>query len=168
MSERWKNIPGYEDLYQVSDLGRVRRKSGSLNCPNGRILKGSIGSHGYLAVNLCKGGIAAGHTVHSLVLTVFVGPCPDGMCARHLDGGKTNNLLENLAWGSWDDQAQDRIEHGTVPRSLKHWNGQLSDEDVGAIRSSGESNWTLAKQYDVTPHCIWEIRVGRKRKAGAS
>jgi hypothetical protein len=51
--------------------------------------------------------------VHTLVLAAFVGPCPDGMVTRHLDGKPWNNRLENLCYGTPAENAADAVRHGT-------------------------------------------------------
>ncbi len=64
-SEHWISIDGYT-IYEVSWFGRVR------NAETGRILKGGIGSHGYLTVGLCKKGKAKTHSIHQLVVHEWI------------------------------------------------------------------------------------------------
>ena len=51
--------------------------------------------------------------VHRLVLEAFVGPRPEGMVARHLNGDPGDNRLENLAWGTQSENNYDKVRHGT-------------------------------------------------------
>jgi DNA-binding transcriptional MerR regulator len=118
MTEIWKTCIGYPE-YQVSDFGSVR----SLDMQvwggpgvgfydkSGRILRAAIGSHGYPYVQLGKGNV---RTVHSLVLENFVGPCPEGMESRHLDGNKQNPKLTNLCYGTPKENGADKRIHGTA------------------------------------------------------
>lgn len=92
--------PGYE----VSDLGGVRSLDRTLPTGGGyakfyagRTLKQQTHSRGYKVLLL--GSRNGPHLVHRLVLAAFVGPCPDGMEVRHLDGDPANNSLGNLAYG---------------------------------------------------------------------
>jgi len=94
MKETWKPIIGYEGLYQVSDLGKVR----SLKFGKERILKPGM-SAGYLAVGLCNNGQKT-RKVHQLVAEAFIGPRPDGYETCHKDDVKTNNVLTNLYYGT--------------------------------------------------------------------
>lgn len=76
-NEKWKSITGYEGLYEVSDLGRVRslnyRLTGKVNVLNPGI------NNGYLLVCLCKDGKKKMFFVHRLVVTAFIGPIAKGM-----------------------------------------------------------------------------------------
>lgn len=119
--ERWLPVPGWEGLYEVSDLGRVR----SLDRPNGlrgRVRVLSVGSHGYLDVGLCDGGVRRTRLVHRLVLEAFVGPCPEGQEACHADSDRTNNRLSNLRWDTTKANAADRVAagHARSPTGQTH------------------------------------------------
>ena len=98
MNEEWRDIEGYEGLYQVSNLGRVK----SLNC---RGHKGCIGiltprfdGKGYEMVALYKEGKARNTKVHRLVAQAFI-PNPNNYPqVNHKDEDKTNNCVDNLEW----------------------------------------------------------------------
>jgi hypothetical protein len=90
--EVWKDVPGYEGMYQASSFGRVRspyqRGKGIYT------LKPVMSSSGYFTVNI-KGKMP---TVHRLVAKAFI-PNPEvKRCVNHKDGIKTNNNLDNLEW----------------------------------------------------------------------
>jgi len=90
MIEEWKDIPGYEGLYEVSNLGRVRR--------NGKILKPSKNRYGYFQLVLSKDGTKRTFTIHRLVAYAFINN-PDNLpCINHKDEDKTNNAVNNLEW----------------------------------------------------------------------
>ena len=103
--EFWKNIKDYENLYQGSNLGRVRSfdrwvkgRNGSLRFCKGRILKPGINGRGYLQVDLCKNGKVKKFLVHRLVAEAFL-PNPDNLPeVNHKDENKQNNNVENLEW----------------------------------------------------------------------
>lgn len=107
--EEWRDIPGYEGLYQVSDLGRVK-SLGNDKSRKEKILRSSKnGKYGYLQVALCKDGVRKICYVSLLVWEAFNGPVPEGYEVNHNDEVKTNNKLENLSlmshkancgWGS--------------------------------------------------------------------
>jgi hypothetical protein len=90
--------------------------------------------HKYLAVDL-HGGNGKGTMlkVHSLVLTAFVGPMPEGMECRHLDGNKFNNRLDNLTWGTRKENMGDRLRHGTYHRGSRHCHAKLTEDRVREI-----------------------------------
>ena len=120
--EQWLPIPGYEAFYEVSDHGRVRRlkkRGGSTRnwpylvpTPQGRKRKQ------YLGVTLYLEGKRWDATVHVLMMLAFIGPCPKGQEIRHLNGNQFDNRLENLAYGTPQENTQDAFLHGT--RSLRN------------------------------------------------
>ena len=97
--EIWKPIPNYENLYEVSNHGRVRSICGRYG--KEVILKQCIGSKGYRLVTLCGNGKKKTVNVHRLVALLFV-PNPDSLpCVNHIDENKDNNDATNLEWCSY-------------------------------------------------------------------
>lgn len=118
--ERWLPVPGWEGMYEVSDLGRVRsvgrvvpRSSAPQTIPE-RLLKAGAGVNGYPRVNLCREGKYVQRTVHSLVLEAFVGRRPARMEALHGNGDRTDARLVNLHWGTSKENKADTVRHGTA------------------------------------------------------
>lgn len=97
MTEIWKDIPGYEGLYQASNCGNIR----SLNWRNMNIVRNLYlkpHNKGYLQVELAKNGKKKMITVHRLVALTFI-PNPDNLpVINHKDENKMNNGVENLEW----------------------------------------------------------------------
>ena len=94
MQEEWKDIEGYEGLYQVSNLGRVKRICEHKT----KIKKCSIEKCGYLRIQLFHNGIGTKHLVHRLVAQAFI-PNPYNLPqVNHKDEDKTNNCVDNLEW----------------------------------------------------------------------
>lgn len=101
----WKDIIGYEGLYQVSNEGIVRsldRNIQSNGCHKksrfweGKIIKPNIQKNGYYGVRLSKDGVIKRYLIHRLVLIAFDEFC--GLEVNHIDGDKSNNRLSNLEW----------------------------------------------------------------------
>lgn len=92
--EEFRDIPGYEGLYQVSNLGRVK----SFWNKTEKILKPAKNSNGYMQVVLCKSDIKKGVTIHQLIAMTFLGhePCGHGLVVDHINNDKTDNRLDNL------------------------------------------------------------------------
>lgn len=148
--EKWVDVVGHSGRYKVSTFGRVKSLSRKITCKgrgdsvmirhhHGRILKQVIASHSgpYPVVCLANGGGPAGKNrnsyVHAIVLNAFVGPCPDGMECRHLDGDKTNNNLTNLKWGTPAENANDRDLHGKTAKGWRIAASKISNEKRQAI-----------------------------------
>lgn len=97
MQEIWKDIKGYENIYQISNKGNVK----SLNYKQtGRekILKPSVDKDGYLFVCLCKNRKVKPFKVHRLVAEAFISNPNNYPCVNHKNEIKDNNRLENLEW----------------------------------------------------------------------
>lgn len=95
MQEIWKDISGYEGLYQVSNLGRVR------SFHRDRVLVMRLNRRkrdGYAVVTLRKGGVMTTHKIHQLVCFAFLGDCPTGHEPDHKNGIRHDNRLDNLRY----------------------------------------------------------------------
>ena len=148
LSDRWVPIPSYQG-YEVSDSGYVRsRKTGKLIAFNTK-----KGKHPYQRVHLSQVGVAKYLLVHRLVLESFVGPCPDGMQALHLDDNPSNNRLDNLRWGTAKENHRTINRRGPANGRCK-----LKPEDVLEIRFSQERHCDLAARYGVADTTIQNIR----------
>lgn len=113
--EDWQPVPGYEGRYEVSDFGRVRsldRLDSRGNRAWGRVLSPDVRPSGHLRVTLCRDGHPKRTWVHWLVLSVFVGPHPEGLETCHNDGDPANNAVSNLRWDTKSANARDRLRHG--------------------------------------------------------
>lgn len=179
--EEWRDIPGYEGYYQASDAGRVRslhrafardpndlKEKAALDAHAAtaprlqkKILSLVVGYAGRLNVVLCKHSKTRKFQVHRLVLLAFVGPCPEGMECRHLDGDHTNNRLSNLCWGTREENAQDRIRHGTHGRGENAAAAKLTEQQVREIRADPRGARRLARVYGVSMVAIHYIKTRR-------
>lgn len=152
--ESWKSIPGYEGIYEISDLGNIRSiklyrtdKNGKTYRLPAKILKPLLGTDNYHFVCLYKGGEAKQLRVHRLVLTAFVGSPPEGYYANHLDGNRINNKLCNLKWAS---PAENNLHAysvlGRAPVSLpgeKNGFAKLTPNDIKLARQMREQKHTF-------------------------
>jgi len=162
----WRDIPGYEGVYQVSSTGRVRsldRKvahySGKLLNRRGVELKGCLTHRGYVKVSLCLGGAMKGHYVHSLAALAFIGPRPPGLVVRHLNGRPTDNRAANLAYGTSAENSDDMRKHGTVQKGTAHGNAKLTKRQVVRIRKMAEtmSQSAIARHFGMSSQQIHNI-----------
>lgn len=150
MIEEWKDIPGYEGMYAVSNLGRV--KSLPRTTEKGRkwaggLMTGSPNKNGHLQVGLYKNKRTKYPSIHSLVMIAFVGPrqSPEiDIC--HWDGDPANNRLDNLRYDTKTANRLDDIRNGVNKQALsthcKHghefhsWNNAKNKRTYGNGRRS--------------------------------
>ena len=149
--EIWKSVVGFENRYEVSDLGRVR------NIKTNYILKPKINKYrGCYQFYSLYGDDKKMHSysTHKLVLNSFVGKRPDNMQCCHNDGNPLNNELSNLRWDTLRNNIQDRERHGTL---------KLSKENVLSIRSglkNVKSYKDIAKKYNIHRTTVAAIAKG--------
>lgn len=142
MIERWKDIPGWEGYYQVSNLGGVQslpRKNTRGYRMQGRVLRPTEMAGGHLQIRLSRGNKEHSRLVHRLVLLAFRGPCPQGMEGCHRNGNPADNRLTNLRWGTPSSNVLDSVRHGTHWQTRKtHCNkGHEYSADNTRIRRRG-------------------------------
>ena len=137
MEEIWKDIKGFEGLYQVSNYGLVR----SLRDNHGRarelILKPKMNRGGYLYVALWKDGKSMTCRIHRLVAEAFL-PNPLGLPqVNHIDEDKTNNRVENLEW--CDVKYSVNYGTGVERRSRRVYQYTISGEFVRSYYSTRDA-----------------------------
>ena len=167
MDTELQTIPGLPD-YAMTQDGRVWSKPRRKSSKNGKWLKPYICKQGgYSSVTLQKDGKEVCRLIHRLILETYVGPCPDGMECRHLDGNPANNTLSNLKWGTRSENQQDAVRHGTCRARFNsckgelHWNSKLTRDDVQDIdalyRTRLFTRAKIAKLYRVSVVTISRI-----------
>lgn len=108
-AEVWAAIPGHEGRYEASSEGRIRSiPRFSPRRVRGKVLSQIVNKRGYLSVGLTSGRVE----VHKLVALAFIGPRPEGMDTRHIDGDPLNPRASNLAYGTRSENVQDMLAHG--------------------------------------------------------
>lgn len=114
MSEDWLPISGYEGLYEISDIGRVRS-----NISGGKILKPLKHTGGYRYVNLYKNKKQTKYYIHRLVAAHFIREPYRGEEVNHLNGIKEDNSLKNLEWTSPVENNRHARETGLINNSTE-------------------------------------------------
>ena len=166
--EIWKDVFGWESIYQVSSLGRVKRLKNVPRTPGGRLVGLSVNNRGYPRVELNHAPRTKWMEIHVLIAQAFLGHRPSGMHINHIDGIKTNNRIENLEYCT----PQENIIHAhllglTNPqKGNSRYNAKLVESDIPIIRRrcKDESNARIAKDYNVTADNIGHIRIGKTWK----
>lgn len=161
MGEEWRDIPGYEGRYQVSDMGRVQGPR--------KMLKPLKHRDGYVRVRLCFFGEETDWLIHRLVASVFI-PNPLSLPeVDHGDNNKLNNAKTNLEWVTRLENMQRAERDGLIPhvgiKGSEHWNARLAEEDIPVIRclvASGLTQQSIADLYGVSRRTIGFIKTGER------
>lgn len=166
-NEIWKDIPNYEGLYQVSNLGRVKSlerdyKSAFVRKMPQNIKKQKINKRGYYYLHLCKNGKKWATTVHKLVVFAFIGPKPyPDVTINHKDSNKLNNRLENLEYCSIKENNRHYRDNVIDFVGEDHPMAKLTEKDVISIRNEYSNLKTkqkdIAAKYGVTQVMISRI-----------
>lgn len=156
MTEVWRDVAGFESIYQVSDQGRVRR------C-GGRTLRPRRARKGYLRVALhC--GLRTEVMIHRLVAEAFLSTRPEGTECNHRDGDKTNNALPNLEWVTPSQNVKHAYAIGLMSK-VGSLNGRarLREPDVLAIRDDARATpaRVLARRFGISTVAIHHVLSGR-------
>ena len=163
--EIWKDVPGYEGHYQVSNLGRVKSLPRTFfgRTYRGKILSPTIARnyhHVLFSVNSNKKTLK----VHRLVALAFLGE--SDLQVNHKNGIKTDNRLENLEYCTQSENMNHAVEMGVIKRGKDVNTNKLNENDVMKIKY-GHHNLPqkeIAKLYGVTPASISSIRLGKTWK----
>ena len=120
--ENWKRVDGYNE-YEVSNLGNVRRwhrwpnKSGEYTYTN--IKPNKLNKKNYYLIRLSKNGVQKAILLHRLVATTFLPNTENYPIVMHIDDNGFNNKLENLKWGTIQENTQDAHNKGLIKRKIK-------------------------------------------------
>lgn len=143
--EIWKEVEGYEGLYEVSNFGRVR-SLGNDKTRKTKILKAGERKDGYLQVGLCKNKKQKIFRVHRIVAQAFI-PNPLNLPeVNHKDEDKTNNRVENLEWCS----RKYNVNYGTCIKrqAEKKVNGKLSKPVISTDKNGNEEWFPSAREAE--------------------
>lgn len=174
--EEWRSIEGYEELYEVSSLGRVRscdrfvKSKRGTRLHKGKLLKPGIDRVGYLHVVLSKDNKQKMFLVHRLVYASFHGKIPEGMQVNHIDEDKTNNSIENLNvmtskeninWGTGNERrAKSMINHKSLSKAVVQYDLQ------GNFIAEYPSVCETGRKLGINPVNIYNALKGRHKTAG--
>jgi len=169
MNTNLKPIPGFPD-YSITQDGRVwsrDRKSKSGTSIKGKWLKLTVNSDGYFCVGLSLQEKSKVYTIHTLMLTTYVGPRLGDQVCRHLNGNPLDNRLTNLTWGTQKENMADSVKHKTRYRAqgTLHPLHKLDEMDVQFIRAwckSGYKQREIVEAFGVTSQTVSMIKTGNR------
>ena len=163
--EEWRDIKGYEGLYMVSNLGRVKSLVGSYGRTRIKILDQKPDAHGYKRVALYKNGNKEYFKVHRLVAIHFIENPDNKPCVNHKDENKANNRVENLEWCTvaYNNCYGNRLKKVSKANKIANKGKKHSKETKEKIRQSSIGRGTK-KIICITTGEVFNSMVEASRK----
>lgn len=170
--EKWKPVNGYEGLYEISNIGRVKslkkwRRTGinSGYFQNEMILKQDCNYLGYMKIDFRKDGVRKGFLVHRVVAEMFIPNLENKPQVNHINGIKTDNRIENLEWCTGSENIIHAFENGK--RSPKAVFSDDEARDIIGRKLNGEQRKKVWNDYKdkITEggfQHIWYMRTYKK------
>ena len=164
MMEIWKDIPGYENLYQVSNLGNIRRIlfiNNQVQKKKITIIKKQINKRNRIQASLYKNGKRKNLLVHRLVAMAFLDNPNNYPEVNHIDGNSLNNNVDNLEWCTKKYNMQHAYDN-----NLNHFKEHNKKTSKPIIRNDGkkyDNSYAAAKELNVSVFSIRDVLKGRTK-----
>lgn len=164
MEEKFVPIKGYEELYEISNLGRVKQAG-----MHGKIMKLQLKSTGYVNIKLCRPKNHKYYRVHRLVAENFIDNPENKPHVNHIDGNKENNSVNNLEWVTPLENIRHAHANGYYENIIgeKQWGAKLNEGKVREMRKrkeQGESAESLSQYFNVNQTHVYSICNRKKWK----
>lgn len=155
MIEEFRDIPGYEGLYQVSNTGKI------YSLKTNKFLKQRTSVKGYCLISLNIKSKKRNETVHRLVMLSFVGPSK--LHVNHINGIKTDNRLENLEYCTAKENNEHAFRTGLniSQKGEQHGMSKLKNTDIVEIKKLLKTDLRqvdIARMFNVTRHTVCDIK----------
>ena len=183
--EIWKDVKGYEGLYQVSDLGNVKsldrvvnykgknqhKEFTTLKTFKGEMKKLTINQHGYYQIVLYKCGKKKNVLVHRLVAEAFLPNLENKLTVNHIDGNRLNDNVSNLEWATQQEQQDHAINVlGFKPTISKKCRDRQKELHQRKVRRSDGVIFNSIKEAsqgnDLVRRHISEVCKGKRKSTG--
>jgi len=157
--EQWKDIKGYEGIYQISNYGRIKSLARKVGSRNGalkplpeKIVKPLYTKAGYLNLVASKKQVRETLVVHHLVAKYFIGERPEGLVIDHIDGNITNNHVSNLKYVTNKENLRKRHDIKLDEKKVR---------EIWGLIGEGKPQGLIAQMYGITQPMVSGIKTGR-------
>ena len=157
MIEIWKDIKDYEDLYTISNYGKIKRKKDNY------IFKENKNSRGYRVITLTKNKIEKSYSVHRLVAETFIPNIYNLPQINHKDGNKMNNKVNNLEWCNQSYNMKHAYKNGLEIKKCKKVNQYDLDNNLIMTWNSVKE---ASKKLGIKSQKIYLVCNSKRNKAG--
>ena len=176
IEEIWKPVKDYEDIYMISNLGRIKSLDRYYTDSNGIqfFRKGKILSNkktngmGYSITTLCNKGKKSNKYIHRLVAEAFLPNLENLPQVNHIDGNKKNNVIDNLEWSSALQNINHAIINKLTPLGELSVKAKLTDkqaEEIYLLSIKGEvSQEKIGNMFGISQQTVLDIKKGKHRK----
>lgn len=148
MKEIWKDVVGYEGLYQVSNVGRVRKTA------TRKHKKPHFNFKNYYRVRLCKNGIYKAVAVHRLVAQAFIPNPMNKPQVNHINGIKTDNRVKNLEWVTMEENFEHAFKNHLTHFGRKQVALLFNDKEIMRFPSITKAQKETKSKYGQVSDCI--------------
>jgi len=173
--EAWRDIQGFEGIYQVSNKGNVRSLDRIITYSDGRVYNysgkklalTSVNNPGYINVKLSVNQKIITKDIHVLVANAFIDNPENKPWVNHIDGNKLNNNDWNLEWSTMSENAVHALDNGLTVHGEKCSWSKLTNDQVLEIYSrshNNEKHIDIARDYGITKGTVSKIKLGTTGK----
>lgn len=160
--EEWRDVVGYEGLYAVSNLGRVRNSKGLIR-------KQKKDRYGYMILSMARDGIKKHPAVHRLVWEAFNGTIPEGMQIDHINTVRDDNRIENLRVVSSKDNQNNSLTLSHLTKANRRSFGKSVlqlDKDTGEVIREWECIVDAERELGINHRHISKCCLGKRKTTG--